>query len=151
MDKTTSNQSLLYGVIGLLLGIVLTVVVVNSQTYGMMRMMGMGGAANRMMAGHDNDYSMGMSMNYMNDELKAKTGDEFDKTFIEQMITHHQGAILMAGEAKQKANHQEIKTMADAIIAAQQKEIDEMKGWYRSWYGVDVMIEDVDPDSPMMH
>lgn len=150
MDKTP-NQSLLYGVIGLLLGIVLTVIVVNGQMYGMMRMMGMGRAVNTMVADHDNDSGMGMSMSQMSDELKTKTGDEFDKTFIEQMITHHQGAILMAGEAKQKANHKEIKTMADAIIAAQQKEIDEMKGWYKSWYGTNVKIEDVNADSPMMH
>lgn len=151
MDKSTPNQNLLYGVIGLLLGIVLTVLIVNNQMYGMMRMMGMGGAANKLMAGHENDSGMGMSMSQMSDELKTKTGDEFDKTFIEQMITHHQGAILMAGEAKQKASHQEIKTMADAIITAQQKEIDEMKGWYKTWYGTDVKIEDVNANSPMMH
>ena len=28
--------------------------------------------------------------------LKNKTGDDFDKAFIEQMIIHHQGAIEMA-------------------------------------------------------
>ena len=34
-----------------------------------------------------------MSMADMNTELKGKTGDDFDKAFIEMMIEHHQGAI----------------------------------------------------------
>ncbi len=152
MDQNTSNQNLLYGVIGLLLGIVLTILVVNNQMYGMMRMMGMGGAASSMMQMHDNDRTgMNMSMNAMNDELADKTGDDFDKAFITQMVTHHQGAIIMASEAKQKANHQEIKDLANAIITAQQKEIDEMKGWYKNWYGTDLEVEDVNSDAPMMH
>lgn len=138
MDKSP-NQNLLYGVIGLLLGIVLTVVVINGQMYGMMRMMGMGDTANRMMVSHDSDNSgMDMSMTAMNDEIKDKTGDQFDKAFITQMITHHEGAILMANEAKTKANHQEIKSLADEIIAAQNKEITNMKNWYKAWYGTDV-------------
>lgn len=145
MDKTTSNQNLLYGIIGLVIGIVLTILIVNGQMYSMMRIMGMGSAANKMM---DNE---SMSMTHMMTELESKSSDDFDKAFITQMITHHQGAILMAGEAKQKANHQEIKTMADAIISAQQKEIDEMKSWYKSWYGTELEVEDVNPDAPMSH
>lgn len=59
----------------------------------------------------------------------------FDKTFIDMMVPHHESAILMAKEAQQKATRPEIKTMADAIIAAQQREIDQMKQWRQQWYG----------------
>lgn len=140
MDKTTPNQGLIYGVIGLLLGIVLTVLVVNNQAYGMMQMMGMGGAGNMMQRGMmDNDQKdegmMGMSMMEMTDELKGKTGDDFDKAFIIQMITHHQGAINMANEAKQNAKHDEIKKMANDIISAQSREIDQMRSWHKQWFG----------------
>jgi uncharacterized protein (DUF305 family) len=74
-----------------------------------------------------------MTMNSMVDDLKGKTGDEFDKVFISGMIEHHQGAIDMAHMAKQNAKHDEIKTMADDIISAQSKEIDMMKQWQIQW------------------
>lgn len=140
MQNSTTNQSLLYGVIGLLLGIVLTVLVVNNQMYGMMGMMGMGNAGNMMqrgVMGEGNNRMMGMSMMEMNDELKGKTGDDFEKAFISGMITHHQGAIEMANQAKQNAKHDEIKKMAGDIISAQSREIDQMKQWHQSWYGTE--------------
>jgi uncharacterized protein (DUF305 family) len=49
------------------------------------------------------------------------------------MIPHHQGAIDMANAALKNAKHEEIKTLATAIIASQQKEIDEMKAWLKTW------------------
>lgn len=152
MDNQTSNQSLLYGIIGLLLGIVLTVVVINNQMYGMMRYMGMGNASTMMQRGMMDEGSngmMGMSMMDMNDELKNKTGDDFDKAFIAEMITHHQGAIDMANEAKKSAKHEEIKKLADDIVTAQTKEIDIMKSWYKNWYGTDVPSENVNSDNMM--
>lgn len=142
MDKTTPNQNLIYGVIGLLLGIVLTVLVVNNQMYGMMRMMGMGNVGSMMQRGMmDNDQKdegmMGMSMMEMTDVLKGKTDDDFDKAFITQMITHHQGAINMANQAKQSTKHDEIKKMADDIITTQSREIDQMRSWHKQWFGSD--------------
>ena len=61
-----------------------------------------------------------------------------DNHFIEQMIPHHEGAIDMAKVALEKAKHPELKTLAQNIIAAQTKEIGDMKGWYKTWFGVDV-------------
>jgi uncharacterized protein (DUF305 family) len=46
-----------------------------------------------------------------------------DRAFIAQMVAHHQMAIDMAKMAREKASHPEIKTLADAIVAAQQSEI----------------------------
>lgn len=67
--------------------------------------------------------------------LTGKTGDEFDKVFLAEMIVHHQGAVAMAQAALKDAEHQEIKDLANAIIAAQTKEIKEMQDWQRAWYG----------------
>ena len=68
--------------------------------------------------------------------LDGKTGDEFDKAFISDMVGHHEGAIEMAELAKQNAKHEEIKKLSDDIILAQQKEIDQMEKWYKDWgYG----------------
>lgn len=74
-----------------------------------------------------------MTMDDMTKELSGKIGDDFDKSFIEMMIVHHQGAIDMATAALQSAKHDEIKRMARDIISAQQSEIDMMKQWEKDW------------------
>lgn len=68
--------------------------------------------------------------------LAGKTGDEFDKAFLSEMIMHHEGAVVMAEAALQNAKHPEIKQMAEAIITAQTSEINQMKNWQQSWYGI---------------
>ena len=134
----------LYGIIGFLGGIVLTVLfasnAVNSNNQQMMGMMGMRQMAN------NQDFSAGLSqmheqmmgdeemtMEGMVNELEGKTGDDFDKAFIEQMIPHHQGAIDMAKLAQENGYHQEIKEMAEDIISAQTSEIEMMREWQNSW------------------
>ena len=83
---------------------------------------------------HDMD-SMNMSsdMAAMSGSLKDLKGDEFDKQFISEMITHHEGAVDMAKLALTNAKHQEIKSMAQDIIDAQTKEITQMKRWQAEW------------------
>ena len=63
-----------------------------------------------------------------------------DQHFIEQMIPHHEGAITMAELALQKAQHPEMKELAQNIIKAQQGEITDMKSWYKNWFGADVPV-----------
>lgn len=58
----------------------------------------------------------------------------FDLRFINAMIPHHEGAVVMAQEALQKSTRPEIKQLAEAIISAQQQEIEEMKQWRKDWY-----------------
>ena len=58
---------------------------------------------------------------------------EFDQMFIAGMIPHHQSAIDMAKMARKWAEHKEIKQLADDIISTQQREIDQMRGWYKQW------------------
>ncbi len=81
--------------------------------------------------------SMAEMMASMNAELQGKTGDDFDKAFLNEMIMHHEGAVGMAQAALTNAKHQEIKTLAAAIISAQNKEITEMKVWLKNWYGIE--------------
>jgi uncharacterized protein (DUF305 family) len=79
---------------------------------------------------HD-DHSM--TMEEMTHALEDKTGEEFDKEFLNQMIPHHQGAVEMAELALQNAEHQEIKDMAQTIIDSQNQEIKMMQDWQQMW------------------
>lgn len=79
--------------------------------------------------------SMHGQMSDMMTNLSGKTGDDFDKAFISEMIIHHEGAVEMAEAALVNAKHEEIMQMAHEIISAQTREIQQMKDWQRSWYG----------------
>jgi uncharacterized protein (DUF305 family) len=59
---------------------------------------------------------------------------DFDRAFIDAMIPHHQSAIEAATLALESAGRQEIRDLAQAIIDAQQREIDEMTSWREEWY-----------------
>ena len=52
---------------------------------------------------------------------------DVDMSFAEMMIGHHEGAIKMAELASTRADHNEIRQLAAAIIAAQAREIEIMK------------------------
>src|SRR4030042_2896875 len=78
---------------------------------------------------------MGGMMGDSTDIKTLENAKPFDKEFIEQMIPHHQMAIMMATMLLQGTDREEMKTLAQAIIDAQSREIDQMRSWYRSWYG----------------
>jgi uncharacterized protein (DUF305 family) len=61
-----------------------------------------------------------------------------DQHFIVMMIPHHDGAIAMADLALKRAQHPEIKKLAETIKITQTKEIQQMRGWYKQWYGTEV-------------
>ena len=58
----------------------------------------------------------------------------FDKEFIEQMIPHHQMAIMMASMMLNRTEREEMKKLAQDIIRTQTEEIDQMSAWYSDWY-----------------
>ena len=74
---------------------------------------------------------------------------DVDRRFIEQMIPHHEDAIAMADLALQKAKRPEIKKLATDIKRVQQAEIDQMRAWYKQWFGTDVPTHN-DSDQGMM-
>ncbi|GAB4196224.1 MAG: DUF305 domain-containing protein [Roseiflexaceae bacterium] len=58
----------------------------------------------------------------------------YDAAFIDSMIVHHQAAIDMSNQALKESQRDEIKTLAQAVIAAQQAEVAQLYGWRKSWY-----------------
>jgi len=61
-----------------------------------------------------------------------------DAMFIVGMVPHHEDAIEMAELALTRAEHPELKELARDIIDTQSAENDDMREWYRDWYGEDV-------------
>lgn len=126
------KQAILFGAGGLIVGVaiawIVAVVAVNGNHTNLMSKMGMD-----IRSDTSQNPMSDSSMSQMTDSLKEKTGDDFDKAFITDMIAHHQGAINMANLAKNNAKHGEIKSMADDIISAQTKEINQMKMWQTEW------------------
>lgn len=86
------------------------------------------------MPGGDVMMDMDHMMNEMNAGLIGKTGDEFDREFLEEMIVHHQGAIDMAELVLSTSKRPELINLAGDIIEAQTGEIEMMQGWLESWY-----------------
>ncbi|MES1025479.1 DUF305 domain-containing protein [Gloeocapsa sp. BRSZ] len=60
--------------------------------------------------------------------------------FIEMMIPHHQEAVDMAELALAKAQRPEIRNLAETIKTEQTREIEQMRSWYKQWYGTEVPV-----------
>jgi uncharacterized protein (DUF305 family) len=97
----------------------------SSQTQAQTSTMPMSGES----AGMDHS---GMTMKHGMDLGPADVN--YDLRFIDAMIPHHEGAVVMAKEALQKSQRPEIKQLATDIIKAQNQEITEMRQWRKQWY-----------------
>jgi uncharacterized protein (DUF305 family) len=62
-------------------------------------------------------------------------GDDLDQLFIDMMVPHHEGAVEMALIALERSQRPEIREMAEAIIASQDAEIEQMRAWRLEWFG----------------
>lgn len=138
-----NKENIMFGIIGLIAGVAVTGFIagqaVNNNNTGMMRMMGMDTSSINEQTATSHDT---MSMADMTEQLKNKSGDDFDKAFVEMMISHHEGAVAMAELIPSRAKHAEIKELGEAIVAAQTKEIADMKQWQKDWgYSTDESMQ----------
>ena len=72
--------------------------------------------------------------NMMGPASMMGVSDGIDQHFIDQMIPHHEGAIEMAELALEKSARPEILSLAQGIIDAQTREINDMTAWYQEWF-----------------
>jgi uncharacterized protein (DUF305 family) len=79
----------------------------------------------------------GMDMPMGDMEVSADESIPYDQRFMLAMISHHEGAIAMAEAALMHAENEELMILAEAIIAAQQAEIDQMRMWLAEWFDVE--------------
>jgi len=77
-------------------------------------------------AGHGNTMQ-GMVDAATKTKLQSLQGAEFDKLWLESMISHHQGAIEMAKAELANGENVDSKGLAKNIVATQEAEIGQMK------------------------
>jgi uncharacterized protein (DUF305 family) len=75
------------------------------------------------------DKAFAASMKTMMNGMHVKTTGKPDKDFVLMMMPHHQGAIDMAKVELQYGTDPELRQLATDIVAAQEKEIAQMKAW----------------------
>ena len=94
---------------------------------GMASMMGGGGRMGSMMdhGGMGEDNTMGSF-----DEDRP-----FDLQFIDQMIMHHQGAIMSSEHMIADSERPELRQLAEDIEKSQSEQIEQMRAWRDEWYG----------------
>ena len=80
--------------------------------------------------------SMGMSMGMMGmdmDNGMLRSAQQFDRAFIDMMIPHHEGAVVMSDVERKRGENPEMQAMAREITAAQKREIAQMREWRTAW------------------
>ena len=75
------------------------------------------------------DKAFAASMKTMMNGMNVKPTGKPDKDFVLMMIPHHQGAVDMAKVELQYGTDPELRQLATDIVAAQDKEIAQMKAW----------------------
>ena len=63
----------------------------------------------------------------------GKADAQFDLRFMNAMIPHHEGALIMAEDDLKKSKRPEIKNISQDILTSQQKEINPMKQVKQDW------------------
>ncbi len=106
-----NKEKIIIGILGLILGILIAPVFLPAMPWGRQMM-----------------YSGGSMMN-------QNMSQNIDRHFIEEMIPHHEGAIAMAELALERSKRPEILSLANGIIDAQKRENEEMRNWFREWFG----------------
>jgi len=67
--------------------------------------------------------------------LASLSVDAFDAAFLRGMIAHHEGAFAAADAILTTSEDPFVRGAAEAILATQQAEVDQMNTWLEAWFG----------------
>ncbi len=124
------NQTVIVGVVLLLVGLAIGYGISTAREHRMESVV-----ENRTQPVAEQDHgTMHGAMESMTAGLKGKTGKEFEKAFLDEMIIHHEGAVDMANMVLDVSENEELRNLAFQIIAAQTTEIEQMNFWRKEWF-----------------
>jgi uncharacterized protein (DUF305 family) len=66
----------------------------------------------------------------------------FDLRYINEMISHHRGAMLLAEQLGKNTTRPEMKSLSQNIINDEPKAIAELYAWKKDWYGDTKSVRD---------
>lgn len=66
----------------------------------------------------------------------------FDLRYINAMIAHHRGAMLLAEQLKENTERPEMKSLAEMILKEEPAAIDELYAFKKDWYGDSKKVKD---------
>lgn len=75
------------------------------------------------------DTMMDLLMQMQLAAMSNMTEADFERTFLDQMIMHHEAALNMSEPMMDRAPHAEAREAADEILTMQQLELDRMQAW----------------------
>lgn len=82
-------------------------------------------------------HSAGMPHGSATPAMSSNAGDgtanAADVMFVQMMVPHHEQAVTMADLAASNTSNAQVLALAAGIKAAQQPEIDMMRGWLTAW------------------
>ncbi|WP_277866203.1 DUF305 domain-containing protein [Candidatus Synechococcus calcipolaris] len=69
-------------------------------------------------------------------DLTNLEGDRLDQVFLEDMIMHHMGAVMMSQQLLRGnlVENEPVKPFAEAIVSSQSQEIQQMHTWLSAWF-----------------
>lgn len=93
------------------------------------------------------DMPMG-SMHNMPENMPMMHSVESEEEFIVEMIPHHQEAVDTSLVVLESTQNDDLRALAQDIVAAQENEISMMNGWLNNWYdgGYEASYENMMPD-----
>lgn len=74
--------------------------------------------------------------------LANLSGDALDRQFLQDMVHHHHGAVMMANQLLRKnlVQHASVQTLANDVIRTQTQEISQMQSWLTAWFKNDATM-----------
>lgn len=66
----------------------------------------------------------------------------FDLRYINAMISHHRGAMLLADQLAKNTTRPEMQTLAQNILTDEPKSIAQLYTWKKEWYGDTKKVQD---------
>jgi uncharacterized protein (DUF305 family) len=86
------------------------------------------------------EYKLSM---YEKNEMNLGRADRtFDLRYLNAMIAHHRGAMLLAEQLSKNSNRQEMQKLAQDILTNEPILIEELYTWKKDWYGDSRKVRD---------